>query len=51
MYGDTPEEAQEWVDTLNMVRGKTFEQLKDLMAMARVDARNAQVRFANEFYV
>jgi hypothetical protein len=42
MYGDSLEESQEWVEYLNSVRGKTPQQLKEMMAMARVDARNAQ---------
>ena len=43
MFADSKDEAVEWVETLNTVRGKTLDQLKDMMAIARVDARNAQV--------
>jgi myosin X len=42
MYADSPEEMAEWIDVLNSVRGKSLDQLKEMMAMARVDARNAQ---------
>eukprot|EP00049_Salpingoeca_infusionum_P017514 m.353252 g.353252 ORF g.353252 m.353252 type:complete len:1850 (+) comp16718_c0_seq1:158-5707(+) len=42
MYSETPEECEEWVSILNMVKGKTTEEINEMLAQASVHPKHAE---------
>jgi len=42
MYADTKDEIEEWVEILNTVRGKSPEEIQQMVDVARVNPRHAQ---------
>eukprot|EP00039_Didymoeca_costata_P001385 m.52055 g.52055 ORF g.52055 m.52055 type:complete len:1903 (+) comp10770_c0_seq2:130-5838(+) len=42
MHADSPEEKEDWLMVLNEIKGKTDDEIREMMMNARVDPRNAQ---------